>query len=42
MQAAELLIRLAWPFKEERARKKLDEINRYCQSITLALSTQTV
>ncbi|MDB5910635.1 MAG: hypothetical protein JWP34_4749 [Massilia sp.] len=42
IQAAELLIRLPWPFKEERARKKLDEINRYCQSITLALSTQTV
>lgn len=42
VQASELMNRLAWPFKEERARKKLDEISRYSHSITLALSTQTM
>ncbi|OIW29189.1 hypothetical protein CONLIGDRAFT_645318 [Coniochaeta ligniaria NRRL 30616] len=42
VQATELMTRLAWPFKEERARKKLDEIDRYSRSITLALSTQTI
>jgi hypothetical protein len=41
VRANELMTRLAWPFKEERARKKLDEISHYSQSITLALSTQT-
>ncbi|KAB5571829.1 hypothetical protein GE09DRAFT_644721 [Coniochaeta sp. 2T2.1] len=41
-QAADLMTRLAWPFKEERARKKLEEIGRYSQSITLAVSTETI
>lgn len=41
-QAADLMTRLAWPFKEERARKKLEEIARYSQSITLAVSTETM
>lgn len=34
VQAAELMTRLAWPLKEGRALKKLDEIKGYSQSIT--------
>lgn len=40
-KTTELMRRLAWPMKEERAQKRLQEIHHYCDSIGLALSTQT-
>jgi hypothetical protein len=34
------LSNLAWPFKESKAKKLLDEISRYKTTITLSLSTE--
>jgi hypothetical protein len=41
-KTTELMRRLAWPKKEGRAQKRLEEIRKYCDSIQLALSTQTM
>ena len=36
------LVALAWPMKENKARKLLDEIVRYKTTITLALTTESM